>query len=335
MIDQINDVDLIDISNMTDEDWRNTRRSYVGGSDAGKIYGSSKYGSPMTVFFDKKGVVPYVEKNAARRGKLLEPVVRDFTVRELGVTIEQSKYMFVSKVHTFMSANIDGFFIANTPVVINGVSVQGFGGHEIKTSKTGDGFAADEVPDDYYCQVQHYMAVTGLLWFILSVYEIMSDDVHHYYIPRNDEFIARLIAAEGDFWENYVLKNVTPAPIGIENEDDLVTGMYSPSDGVIVLSDAELELCKIRSDASAREKAAKEEKEKADIALKLAITSKVAGAHSIGKLSAVAGSYTISWSRFAQRRVDGDLLKKDGLYDKYSKEGESGRFVVSPPKVAV
>jgi predicted phage-related endonuclease len=200
----------------------------------------------------------------------------------------------------------------------------------------GDGFTADEVPDDYYCQVQHYMAVTGLRWFILSVYEIMSDEVRHYYIPRNVEFIDRLIAAEGDFWENFVLKNVTPAPIGIENEEDLITGMYSPSDGVIVLTEAEIELCRIRTDASAREKSAKEEKEKADCALKLAITNRMQGSPAgTGKLSAVAGSFSISWSRFPQRRVDSDLLKKDGLYDKYSKEGESRRFVVNPPKVAV
>ena len=327
-------VEEIDLVGMSEEDWLNTRRSYVGGSDSGKIMGMSKYGSLLTAYFDKKGQVPFVKRNATERGKLLEPVIREFTIRELGVQIDTLTKMFVSKEHPFMSANIDGLFIAENPVTIRGVTVQGIGGYEVKSSKTGIGFNADEVPDDYYCQVQHYMAVLGLPWFVLSVFETMTDEVNHYYIPRNPEFISKLIEAEKDFWNTYVVPGVIPAPSGIENEDDLITGMYSPTDNVIELTDAEEELCKISIESGTREKEAKKDKETANIALKLAITTRVQGEHGIGKLSARAGSYSISWSRFTQTRVDGDLLKKDGLFEKYSKEGESGRFSVSAPKVA-
>jgi len=313
-----------------DDEWRESRKSYIGGSDAGKILGMSSYGSALTVYCDKKGMTSFDGNKATRRGKILEPVVRDYTREELHVGIAESPYMYVSNEYPFMLANIDGIFVTDEPVLIGKTEVLGMGGHEIKTSMMATGFSEDEVPDEYYCQVQHYMAVLNLAWFILSVYMLMKDEVKHYYVPRNDDFIKNvLIPGEKDFWENYFMKNIMPAPDGIDSEEDLVTGMFSPGDGVLVLTSAEEELCRDYEKNSAIMKEAEACKKAAGVALKLSINNRGHGNVGLGKVSAQAGEFSISWSRFITKRVDGDKLKIDGLYEKYSKESESGQFRIT------
>ena len=41
---------------MSYAEWLEARRKGIGGSDAGPIMGLSDYGSPLTVYIDKKGL---------------------------------------------------------------------------------------------------------------------------------------------------------------------------------------------------------------------------------------------------------------------------------------
>jgi putative phage-type endonuclease len=231
---------------MSYEEWLEKRNGGVGGSGVGAIMGMNSFASPLTVYLQKKGLVPnQATSRAAKRWKILEPVIRQITIEEFpSLVIEPVPFMFISPVYPFMSANIDGAIHAPEVVNVGGEDILGVGGHEIKSAKTAYGWGENEIPDSYYCQVQHYMAVLGLPWFMVSVYILDAEDVRHYIIRRNAEFIDnKLIPAEKDFWENYVEKSVMPAAIGIENEDDMITGMFDGSQGTIRLGDAERELC--------------------------------------------------------------------------------------------
>lgn len=56
----------------------------------------------------------------------------------------------------------------------------------------------DEIPDSYYVQCQHYMAVTGCVkWYIAVL--IGGNKFVWKEIPRNDGDIAALIEAEKEF----------------------------------------------------------------------------------------------------------------------------------------
>jgi hypothetical protein len=74
-----------------------------------------------------------------------------------------------------MVANIDGVIFAKAPVEIRGQTIEGLDGQEIKSARTNFGWGDDEVPDTHYYQVQHYMRVTGLSWFVVSVY-VLDDE---------------------------------------------------------------------------------------------------------------------------------------------------------------
>jgi putative phage-type endonuclease len=316
------------------EAWLETRKGSIGGSDAGAVMGMNNFASPLTLYLQKKGMVPASEMSrAAKRGKILEPVIRQITVEDFPqLVIEQVPFMFYHPDYPFMSANIDGIIHAPDTLNVRGQDILGLGGHEIKSAKTAYGWGEDEIPDSYYCQVQHYMAVLGLPWFMVSAYILDTEEVRHYIIRRNDEFIEKMIAAEDSFWENYILPGVMPAAIGIENEDDMITGMFKGSQGIIHLGDAERDLCAeyVRINHDIKEL---DTRKHAIATIVKEAVIKAAGENLVEKkASALAGPYSVSWSFYNRTSVDTEALKKAGIYEQYSKTTETDRFAITEKK---
>jgi putative phage-type endonuclease len=316
------------------EDWLEKRKGSLGGSDAGAVMGMNNFASPLTLYLQKKGIVPASEMSrAAKRGKILEPVIRQITKEDFPqITIEPVPFMFYHPVYPFMSANIDGAIHAPEIVNIRGQDILGVGGHEIKSAKTDYGWKEDEIPDSYYCQVQHYMAVLGLPWFLVSVYILDSEEIRHYIVRRNEEFIEKLVAAETDFWQNYIEKSIMPAAIGIENEDDMITGMFEGAQGTIHLGDAEKALCEEHVRLNGEKKDIETRMKAIAVTIKEAIIREGNKNITEKKASAIAGPFSISWSFFTQKRVDSDALKAAGLYEKFSKVTDVDRFTITEKK---
>jgi predicted phage-related endonuclease len=294
----------------------------------------SGYGSPLTVYLQKKNLVPKGETSrAAHRGKILEPMIRMETMKDLqDVMIEPLPAMLYDPEFPFMAANLDGVIRVDKPVEIRGQTIEGLGGHEIKSAKTNYGWGEDEIPDSYYCQVQHYMRVTGLPWFVVSAYILDDETLCHYVINRNEDFIARLVAAEKDFWENYVRKDIMPAPVGIENEDDMITGMFDGSSGPIALTDEEVTLCQKHKDLSNKIKELETQKDATGIELKAKLITRANPDRAERKLSASGGGYSVSWSFFQRTSADSDALKKAGIFERYCKTIETDRMTITAKK---
>jgi putative phage-type endonuclease len=321
---------------MEHEAWAKIRMNSLGGSDAGAVMGMNSFASPLTLYLQKKGLVPATEMSrAARRGKILEPVIRQITIEDFPqFVIEPVPFMFFHPAYPFMSANIDG--VIHSPDVINvrGQDVQGIGGHEVKSAKTAYDWGDDEIPDSYYCQVQHYMAVLGLPWFMVSVYILDGEEVRHYIIQRNAQFADKIIAAEKDFWENYIEKSVMPAPLGIDNEDDMITGMFQGTQGTIRLGGEERELCAEYVAINRDIKELETRKHAIGTTIKQAVIQNAGDNLVAKKASAIAGNFSVSWSFFPRKSVDTDALKKAGLYEQFVKITESDRFTISEKKGA-
>lgn len=249
--------------------WLELRKGSIGGSDAGAIMQyAGEWGSPLTVFLQKKGYTKSKEMSpAAKRGKILEPVIREYLGEQYpGLAVERLPYMLYHPEFPFMSANLDGVITADSPFDINGKTIMGTGGLEIKSSKTGYGFGQDEIPDGYYCQVQHYMAVAGLPWFVLATYFLEKEEISYYVINRNEEFIKGLIREEKAFWENHVLTGEWPAAIGVDKEDEMITGLFEGG-STLILGEQEKELCREYVEANRQYKEL--EKRKAEISTNL------------------------------------------------------------------
>ena len=319
------------VKNMKLEEWQEKRKKSIGGSDAGAIMGLNKWASPLTVYLDKKGITKFEGNEATRRGTWLEAPIREKCREELGIMIEEVLYMFYSNEYDFMSANIDGLVYVDEVKNIAGVEVKGLGGHEIKTSERGDGFSDNEVPDSYYAQVQHYMNVLNLPYFILSAYIMSKNEIKHYVIKKDEAFIKELVEKEKDFWENYVKKDVMPAPSGCDADGNAINSLLKGSAETLVLDKEAEILCAEYSLINKKIKDWEYRKAKIANTIKLKIIERQDGQEEEG-VHAIAGEYKISYTKFLRKSVDTEKLKKEGLYDKYSKISESSTLRITDPK---
>jgi putative phage-type endonuclease len=323
----------VETDTMSYEEWLEKRKSSIGGSDAGAIMGYvGEWGSPLTVFLQKTGRAVSKEMSvAAKRGKILEPVVREYFKEEYpALTVEKVPYILYHPKYPFISANLDGIIDAGAGCEVRNVVLKGLGGLEIKSSKSGYGYSEDEIPDGHYCQVQHYMAVTGFNWFILEACFLETEEFKTYVILRNEKFIEQLIQQEINFWNNHIVTDEWPAAIGIDAEEEFITGIFTGG-GNLVLGDEEKRLCQQYVEAQRQYKEAEETKKRISTTIKEILVQKQSGAGE-KKISAIAGGYSISWSRFETSRIDTDALRKAGLYDKYAKKSETGRLTITEKK---
>lgn len=302
------------------EKWLELRTTGIGGSDAGAILGMNKYSSPLTVYLSKKNVEGFKGNAATEWGHILEDPIRQKAAEELGIEIETVPGMYTSLEIPYMNANLDGLCYAENQIKIGGETVEGLGGFEIKTSSSGEGFGSDEIPDSYYCQVQHYMAVTGLAWFILTAFFMNTKRAKHYIIKRNDDFIyTQLIPAEKNFWENFVLVNNPPEPVGLDSESEYVANL-GIADTVELDEETEnliAERMKIQKQIEDLEQ--KEHSLKDSILIHLSALSQ-SDSNTAEKVYGDGKRYKLSYNLQKKVFVDTEALKKLGLFDEYKKE---------------
>jgi len=302
------------------EKWLELRTTGIGGSDAGAIMGLNKYASPLTIYLSKKNVEGFKGNAATEWGHILEDPIRKKAAEELGIEIISVPGMYTSNDIPYMNANIDGLCHAENQVTIGGETVEGLGGFEIKTSSRGEGFSEDEIPDSYYCQVQHYMAVTNLPWFILTAFFMNTKKARHYVIRRNDDFIySRLLPAEKDFWENYVLTNNPPEPLGIDSESEYTANLNIADTVELDAETEDLIAQRMEVQQQIKDLEQKESALKDSILIKLSALSHSDSA-TAEKVNGAGERFKLSYNLQKKYSVDTDALKKSGLFDDYKKE---------------
>lgn len=229
---------IADLNNITEEQWHELRAVGLGGSDAGACVGLNKYKSKITLFLEKMGRIEKFRGNKHTEfGKRLEPVIREWFQESYSrfnntqIKAVELDYMFKHNEYNFIRANLDGIVYMNAPVYYgdNGkeeILPSSIGGIEIKTADISQRkfWVEDEVPESYYCQMQHYMIVTGLQWMIIVV--LIGKDLIWKLVPKNEEFCEQILESEKDFWLNYVQKDVCPEPDGNDNTTESLNQIY-------------------------------------------------------------------------------------------------------------
>jgi putative phage-type endonuclease len=211
---------------LTHEEFLITRKKGLGGSDAGAILGLSKWKSPLAVYFSK--VTDEVDEKmsvAAELGHELEPFLRRklkqwlLDNEEIDVEIKEYKHTMQHKIYDFMLCNVDGLY--HDPKRDKMIGVE---------AKTTSAYGESEwkegcLPDNYYAQVQHNLAVSGLDEFKV-VFLIGNSKWDVLTVERNEEFIEKLIEFERKFWEENVLKEVPPVPSGLECDTNIYKELF-------------------------------------------------------------------------------------------------------------
>jgi len=315
-----------DAREMAEAEWLEHRMKGIGGSEAGKVIGLSKWGSPLEVWGYKTGQVEapdLSEKDAVKFGKRAEAMIREWVQEEFaareGAELEtyESPFLYADPNYPFLKANIDGLcFIRGDYQVV------GYGGLEIKTTteRSAKEWEDDSLPDDYYTQVQHYMMVLDLDWFLVVV--LIGRKLEWRLVPRNPAFIDAMRDREIEFWKDCIEGGMMPAPTGIASENDALTAAFSN------VRDESLELGGEYEKWTERYLAIQDQVKALDAEKKELQAKLKAG---LGEYkTGIVGDHKITWSRFSQSRFDSTAFKKENpdLYEKYQKESQSGRFIV-------
>jgi len=183
---------------MNYEEFVKSRKNFLGASDAPVVMGVSPWRTPYQLWEDKLGLAPDAPDNyAMQRGRELEPVAREAYILETGNIVEP-KMVNHPKIN-YMMANFDGITEDLQCAV------------EIKCPGEKDHLLAKEgiVPEKYYPQLQHQLAVIGVNQ--LHYFSYRDGDTALIEVGRDESYIKRLVAEERKFWK-YV-ENLTPPPL--------------------------------------------------------------------------------------------------------------------------
>ena len=198
----------------------------------------------------------------AERGKALEPVALNEYQREEKCIVNNIEGVLRSKEYPFMQATLDGYVRTDKLVTIRAGGSGGSGGcgESIALGTGGGGLANpvanedkvikfsenklveiktvsifqekewgdpddEQIPPNYYLQVQHYMIVTGFKVCDVAVLFMSKDDVKVFTIQADLETQTIIIDREKDFWAS-VNNGIAPAA---ESRDISIT--YAKSNG--------------------------------------------------------------------------------------------------------
>ena len=203
------------------EEWLAHRHDGIGASEAAAILGVNPYCSPFALWSEKLGLVePRAMSDAMTWGLKLEPLVAEHYAQETGrqVFAPAPWTVHVSGTRPWMRATLDRLVRCETQPGVHGVL-------ELKTTNARLADQWDEEPPlPYVIQVQHQLAVTGYLWGSLAVL-IGGQTFRWVDIPRNDEFIALLIAREAEFWRRLVERD-PPDVDGSDSAREALAKLY-------------------------------------------------------------------------------------------------------------
>lgn len=191
------------------EEWLKARENHIGGSDASACVGMNPYKDNVRLWEEKMGMV--IPEDISDKAYVQYGIQAEYHLREL-FALDFPQYqvfydennMFLNTDYPWMHASLDGELVD-----------QG-GRHgilEIKTTNILQSIQKerwkDRVPDNYYIQVLHYLAVTGHDFAVLKA-QLKSEwggeiriTTKHYFIERKDaeKDISYLVEEERKFWE--------------------------------------------------------------------------------------------------------------------------------------
>lgn len=201
MENSFNEVDLVQSS----QEWLDWRHEHIGSSDAPPILGLSPYKTRSELWKEKQGLSQgQIKTYAMQRGNDLEPMIRQKMSAYLDCQCVTK--VLVNKDRPWQAASVDGIDI-NRELVI-----------EIKCANEQDHLMAcnDIVPEKYYPQLQHILAVTGFNYIWYCSYS-SKGDLYFFCVERNESFIENLITQEKEFW--FSLQNFQKPEINEQHKE--------------------------------------------------------------------------------------------------------------------
>ena len=307
----------LNLSNLDREQWLALRRQGLGGTDAAAVLGLSPYRTAVDVYLEKTGQrEPVADTPRMRAGRLLEDVVARWWALEKGFRVRRDNKMRFHPQYPELFANIDR--LITTPGEKLGTGVL-----EVKTT-SGYHFKRwenDGLPPDTYCQVMHYLMVTGHRWARVAVL-VDGYDLKDIPVVYDREYIDLMRGQLLDFWHDHVLQGIPPEP---RNESD-VRSLWPRAQGDKIVQAGEPDIRTVDRLVDVTRQLAGLTEEKNDLEEQLKLTLRDATVLACGDEALVTWRQSKDAQRFDTGRFKTDF---PALYQTYSDTRPgSRRFVL-------
>lgn len=297
------------------EEWLELRKGYIGGSDAGAVMGLNPYSSPYAVWAEKTGKVKGFEGNLITEvGAYLENFVAMLFSDETGKHVRRESRMIVNDEYPWACADVDRLVVHEKALL------------EIKTTNSFPAMKkirGGEYPEQWYCQMVHYLAVTGLERAYLAVL-VNCRELRIYTLDRDQGEIDALMDAEKAFW-SHVTNDTPPEADGSAATTEALGAMFPQDNGEsITLFDTDL------LEQRERLLTGKKALEKEIDAINNQIKDQMKDAE-----RAVCDRWTVSWKTQERKTFDVKALAKEYPMidlDRYYKTSENRVFRVTKKK---
>lgn len=232
----------------TKDEWLRIRGKGIGGSDSSSIVGLNPYRTNLELWESKTGLKTFdnISNEFTEFGHLVEPNIRGLFNALFRDSLEAKVYdeVLIRKDKPYLRASLDGeikvindidfisYFkfhyndkVTEMPEPIK-IKVGMRGILECKSTFILSSMSKEKwnnhIPDNYFCQICHYLLVTNYDFVILPALLVWEDangvktlEMRFYALLRSDveESLKYLEEKETDFWENYVIPKKEPALI--------------------------------------------------------------------------------------------------------------------------
>jgi len=186
------------------KEWHELRKQGIGGSDAGAILGLNQYKTNVDLWKEKTSEEPseQITNDAIEFGSKSEEHIRAIYSLKNKVEVIKLEGTLISIKNPFMAINLDGYIPSDNGLI------------EIKTSSIKNYQMLlkwkDQVPDNYFTQCLHALAVTEADYIVLIALLYLDfregdtvAEIREYRINRSEveDQIEYLIKSEDKFWK--------------------------------------------------------------------------------------------------------------------------------------
>lgn len=220
------------ITATTDADWREFRRQGIGGSDIGALVGLSRYASPTSIYYDKRGQLDDRHDTPRLRiGRRMETVLGEEFHDRTGLYVDAQQTLWVHPEHDFARCTVDGFATEGPDVGDEPLGTVQF--------KTDARYGWDTVPAAIRGQCVWEMGVTGLghCWLVVMFGGFRVDVIE---IPFDEEARADwdyMLTAARAFWLDHVVPGIPPPIDDSDATTKALTAVYEPHPNDMKIAD--------------------------------------------------------------------------------------------------
>jgi len=276
----------------------------IGGSEISVVMGLNRWKSPLRLWAEKTGRI-VTEDISDREYIQLGTELEDFVARRFskltGLPVRRDTRTFKHEKYPYMIGHIDRRITRADEIL------------ECKTCNAWKAkeWEGDEIPMEYVLQVMWYLGLTKSSKGYIAVL-IGGQTFKWKEIEFDQELFDKMVEAAKNFVEVNIGQDLAPMAIG--GDSATLMRMYPEQAEKIVVKRLDPEtdaLIKALQEVKGVIKISEDKKETLEARIKQ-IIGDTEGVETL--------SFKTTWKAQSRSQVDSDLLKKEGLYDKYSKK---------------